>query len=179
MKRSSNFLVLATTLFALVLLGACGGGADTDTQMQDTAMTDPGMTSMPTDTAAAAQTQQKLNLNTATEDEFMALPGVGERMVGEFMEYRPYVSIRQFRESIGNYVDEDVVAGYEQYVFVPIDPNESDEATLQQIPGVNEQLAAELAAARPYDSNQAFLDALSDRLSPQQVATAEQYLATE
>lgn len=58
-------------------------------------------------------------------------------MVGEFLEYRPYVGIRQFRRKIGKYVDEEQVAAYEQYVNVPIDPNESDAATLQQIPGLD------------------------------------------
>lgn len=177
MKRSSTTIVLTVTLFSLTLFTACGGGEDTDTPMQDTeAMTDTAMTD-PAMADTAGQAQQKINLNTASEAEFQAIPNVGERMIGEFIEYRPYVSIRQFREEIGKYVDEEQVATYEEYVFVPIDPNESDEATLQQIPGVNEAVAAELANGRPYASNQEFLDALSQRIAPDQVATAEPYLA--
>lgn len=37
-------------------------------------------------------------------------------MVRKFEEYRPYVSIQQFRREIGKYVDEAMVAAYEQYV---------------------------------------------------------------
>lgn len=177
MKRSSTTIVLTVTIFSLTLFTACGGGEDTDTPMQDTeAMTDTAVTD-PTMPGTAAQAQQKVNLNTASEEEFQTIPNVGERMVGEFIEYRPYVSIRQFREEIGKYVDEQQVATYEQYVFVPIDPNESDEATLQQIPGVNEAVAAELVDGRPYATDQEFLDALSQRIAPDQVATAERYLA--
>ena len=74
----------------------------------------------------------RVNLNTGTRAEFGEIPGVGNRMIREFMEYRPYVSIRQFRREIGKYVSDEQVAAYEQYVFVPIDPNEADAATLQQ-----------------------------------------------
>ena len=71
-------------------------------------------------------------------------------MVREFLEYRPYVSIQQFRQEIGKYVDEAQVAAYEQYVYVPVNVDEADAKTLQQLPGVDEAVAAELIAARPY-----------------------------
>ena len=164
----------STIAVALLFLAACGDeqatvpDVDTTTAAADTAMT------APPDTAA-----QKINLNTATEADFRTIPNVGDRMVGEFMEYRPYVSIQQFREEIGKYVDEEQVASYEQYVFVPIDPNESDEATLQQLPGVDASIAGQLAAGRPYDSDNAFLDALSGHVTPQQLAQAEIYLVQE
>ena len=40
--------------------------------------------------------QDRVNLNDGTRAEFGEIPGVGNRMIREFMEYRPYVSIRQF-----------------------------------------------------------------------------------
>ena len=58
---------------------------------------------------------ERLNLNTASRDDFLTVPEVGNRMVREFMEYRPYVSIRQFRREIGKYVSDEQVAAYEQY----------------------------------------------------------------
>ena len=82
----------------------------------------------PTDTLAqpteapAVSPLIKLNLNTATGDEFLAgVPGMSNRMVREFEEYRPYVSIQQFRREIGKYVDQMQVAENENDVFVPID----------------------------------------------------------
>jgi len=68
------------------------------------------------------------------------------------------------------------VAGYEAYIFVPIDPNTSDAATLQQIPGVDATLAAGLIGARPFASNAAFAEKLSETLTPEQVSVAESYL---
>ncbi|MCB0208946.1 MAG: hypothetical protein KDJ52_06440 [Anaerolineae bacterium] len=122
----------------------------------------------------------KLNLNEADGDAYLAaIPNFSNRMVREFLEYRPYISIQQFRREIGKYVDEAQVAEYEQYVFVPVDVDESDAATLQQIPGIDEALANELMATRPFGSNEAFLAALSEHLSAPEVAVAESYLVSQ
>lgn len=122
----------------------------------------------------------KLNLNQATGDDYLAaIPNFSNRMVREFLEYRPYISIQQFRREIGKYVDEAQVAEYEQYVYVPVDVDESDAATLQQIPGVDETIANELMSARPFGSNEAFLVKLADYLPAPEVAAAEGYLVSQ
>jgi DNA uptake protein ComE-like DNA-binding protein len=45
-----------------------------------------------------------INLNTATDADFLTIPGVGQRMVHEFKEYRPWTSKAQFDKEIGKYV---------------------------------------------------------------------------
>ncbi len=60
-----------------------------------------------------------LNLNTATADDIMLIPGMSTRMMNEFREYKPYKSIGQFRYEIGKYVSKAEVARLEAYVFVP------------------------------------------------------------
>ena len=110
------------------------------------------------------------NLNTATADDFLTIPDMTQRMTHEFDEYRPYVSIGQFRKEIGKYVDEAQVAAYEQYVYVPVQPNDADADTLQQIPGVTPEIADALIAGRPYDSADTFVEALSQVLTPEQAA---------
>ncbi len=57
-----------------------------------------------------------IDLNSATREEIMAVPGMTERMAHEFEEYRPYTDLDQFRREIGKYVDEDEVARLERYV---------------------------------------------------------------
>lgn len=59
-----------------------------------------------------------IDLNTATGEEILLIPGVGPRMRHEFEEYRPYKSIEQFRREIGKYVDKDEVARLERYVTI-------------------------------------------------------------
>ena len=59
-----------------------------------------------------------LDLNTASSDDLMTIPGMSSRMVHEFEEYRPYTSMDQFRREIGKYVDENEVARLESYVVL-------------------------------------------------------------
>ena len=61
---------------------------------------------------------KRIDLNTATEEEILLIPGIGERMLHEFEEYRPYTAIEQFRREMGKYVDDEEVARMEQYVEV-------------------------------------------------------------
>jgi DNA uptake protein ComE-like DNA-binding protein len=60
-----------------------------------------------------------INLNTATDEEILLIPMVGNRMLREFKEYRPYTSLAQFHREIGKYVDATELARLEQYVTVP------------------------------------------------------------
>jgi DNA uptake protein ComE-like DNA-binding protein len=59
-----------------------------------------------------------MNLNSASGAAFLTIPGMTNRMVHEFEEYRPYTSIEQFRREIGKYVDEKEVARLERYVVI-------------------------------------------------------------
>jgi DNA uptake protein ComE-like DNA-binding protein len=61
-----------------------------------------------------------INLNTAADEEILLIPGVGNRMLKEFKEYRPYTALAQFHREIGKYVDNTELARLEQYVFVPV-----------------------------------------------------------
>lgn len=65
-----------------------------------------------------ARLWKPIDLNSATGDEILLIPGVGPRMRHEFGEYRPYRSMEQFRREIGKYVDEAEVARSEQYVTI-------------------------------------------------------------
>ena len=59
-----------------------------------------------------------IDLNTASREEILLIPGVGPRMQHEFEEYRPYRSMEQFRREIGKYVDQQEVARLERYVTI-------------------------------------------------------------
>ena len=57
-----------------------------------------------------------INLNTASDEEILSIPGVGEKLLHEFKEYRPYDSIAQFRREIGKYVDHQEILRLERFV---------------------------------------------------------------
>lgn len=173
MKRNL-ISILGTFLTAGMLILAGCSGSSSEQQSADEGMSS-GSEAMATADSAWAPTQ-KLNLNTASSEDFGTIPGVGENMIHEFEEYRPYVSISQFRREMGKYVDSTMIAGYEGYVFVPVHRNDSDAATLMQIPGLDAGEAESLIAARPYESNEAFLQALSEYISEEQMTAAEHFL---
>jgi DNA uptake protein ComE-like DNA-binding protein len=165
--------VTPTTAPAAVSTAAPESSASTTSPTGEAAL--PETSGEGSQTAAIA----RHNLNTASADDFLTVPNVGNRMVREFMEYRPYVSIEQFRREIGKYVSADQVAAYEQYVYVPIAVNEADADTLQQIPGLDAAEAEALIAARPFASQDAFLSSLAQYVSPEELAAAGGYLESE
>ena len=59
-----------------------------------------------------------LELNRASEADFLTIPGVGKRMAHEFDEYRPYQNMAQWRREIGKYVEDHELARLERYVFL-------------------------------------------------------------
>ena len=59
-----------------------------------------------------------IDLNSASDEDILSIPGMGKRMLHEFKEYRPYKAIEQFRKEIGKYVDKNEVARLERYVTI-------------------------------------------------------------
>ena len=118
----------------------------------------------------------QLNLNTASREEIMLIPGMGNRMVREFLEYRPYTAIAQFRKEIGKYVDDKEVARLEQYVFVPINLNSASDETLLTIPGITPQALRALKDHRPYKSVQDFRAEITKQVNAKEATRLERYL---
>ena len=92
------------------------------------------------------------NLNTTAEKDFKMIPGVGDKMAHEFEEYRPYTSVLQFKREIGKYVDENEVARYLDYVFVPVELNTATEIDIKALPGVGDKMTHEFIEYRPYSN---------------------------
>jgi hypothetical protein len=106
----------------------------------------------------------------------MSIPGAGERMTRDFEEYRPYTSISQFRGEIGKYLSPEEVVAFEAYVFVPVDPNQADPDAMQQLPGVNADVAQTLRAEGPFATIESFLAALETTIAPELASFAKAYV---
>jgi DNA uptake protein ComE-like DNA-binding protein len=59
-----------------------------------------------------------VNLNTATDEDILSIPGAGARMVREFKEYRPWKTKEQFDKEIGKYVGAKETARLWRYVVI-------------------------------------------------------------
>lgn len=114
-----------------------------------------------------------MNLNTTPEKEFKMIPGVGDKMAHEFEEYRPYTSVAQFKKEIGKYVDQDQVAYYLNYVFVPVELNTASEEDIKALPGVGNKMAHEFEEYRPYKSMAQFRKEISKYVDDKELSRLE------
>ena len=55
-----------------------------------------------------------IDLNDVTDEEILLIPGVGDRMLHEFQEYRPFAALAVFHREIDKYVDDTELARLEQ-----------------------------------------------------------------
>jgi DNA uptake protein ComE-like DNA-binding protein len=120
-----------------------------------------------------------INLNIATSEEIMLIPGMGRRMVHEFEEYRPYKSLAQFRKEIGKYVNEAELMRLEQYVFVPLNLNTAADEDLQSIPGLGRRMLREFKEYRPYANIEQFRKEIGKYVNAKEVARLERYVTLQ
>jgi DNA uptake protein ComE-like DNA-binding protein len=117
-----------------------------------------------------------INLNTASREEILLIPGVGNRMLHEFQEYRPYKALALFHREIGKYVDDKELARLEGYVFVPIDLNTASDEDILTIPGVGRRMLHEFKEYRPYQNIERFRREIGKYVNEKEVARLERYV---
>ena len=98
-----------------------------------------------------------INLNTATAQEILLVPGAGKRMAHEFEEYRPWKSYAQFDKEIGKYVGAEKTAQLAQYTFIPIRLNTATDADILSIPGTGQRMVREFKEYRPWKTKEQFI----------------------
>ena len=116
------------------------------------------------------------NLNTTEEKDFKMIPGVGDKMAHEFEEYRPYTSILQFKREIGKYVDEEEVARYLDYVFVPVELNTSSEDHIKALPGIGKKMTHEFLEYRPYKNLDQFRKEIGKYVDDKELSRLERFV---
>lgn len=120
-----------------------------------------------------------INLNDASREEIMLIPGMSRKMAHEFEEYRPYSSLEQFRREIGKYVDEEEVARLETYVFIPMNLNSASSEDFSTIPGMSRKMVHEFEEYRPYSSLDQFRREIGKYVDEDEVARLESYITLE
>jgi DNA uptake protein ComE-like DNA-binding protein len=117
-----------------------------------------------------------INLNTATAEEIMLIPGAGKRMAHEFEEYRPWKAWAQFDKEIGKYVNAQEVARLAQYGFIPLNLNTASDTDLQTIPGVGQRMLRELKEYRPWKTREQFEREIGKYVDQKEVARLYRYV---
>ena len=117
-----------------------------------------------------------INLNTASDAEILLIPNLGNRMLREFKEYRPYRAMTQFNREIGKYVDQTELARLAQYVFVPINLNTATDEDILSIPGLGARMLREFKEYRPYPNIEKFRREIGKYVNAKEVARFERYV---
>jgi DNA uptake protein ComE-like DNA-binding protein len=97
-----------------------------------------------------------VNLNTATREEILLIPGAGARMAREFAEYRPWRTWGQFDKEIGKYVGQAETDRLKQYVFIPVRLNTATDEDILSIPGAGNRMVREFKEYRPWKTKEQF-----------------------
>ena len=117
-----------------------------------------------------------VNLNTATAEEIMLIPGAGKRMAREFAEYRPWKAWVQFDKEIGKYVNAQEVARLAQYGFIPLNLNTASDADLLTIPGVGQRMLREFKEYRPWKTREQFNREIGKYVDQKEVARLARFV---
>lgn len=120
-----------------------------------------------------------IDLNAATREEILLIPGMTDRMAHEFEEYRPYTSMDQFRREIGKYVDEAEVERLAQYVHIPVPLNSASAEALMRIPGMSRRMVGEFEEYRPYTSMDQFRREIGKYVDEAELARLESYVVLD
>ena len=97
-----------------------------------------------------------INLNTATSEEILLVPGAGRRMTIEFPEYRPWKTWAQFDKEISKYVGQEATDKLKQYVFIPVKLNTATDEDILSIPGAGTRMVREFKEYRPWKTKEQF-----------------------
>ncbi|MGQ0642380.1 MAG: helix-hairpin-helix domain-containing protein [Gemmatimonadaceae bacterium] len=120
-----------------------------------------------------------VNLNSATKEEILLIPGVGARMLHEVEEYRPYNHLAKFHREIDKYVDDAELARLEQYVFVPINLNTASDGDILTIPGMGAKMLHEFKEYRPYPAIEKFRREIGKYVNAKEVARFERFVTVQ
>ena len=120
-----------------------------------------------------------INLNTATPEEILLVPGAGKRMVREFAEYRPWKSWAQFDKEIGKYVGASGAAKLAQYCFIPVNLNTATDEDILSIPGAGARMVREFKEYRPWKSYAQFDKEIGKYVGQKETDRLKRYVVIE
>jgi DNA uptake protein ComE-like DNA-binding protein len=120
-----------------------------------------------------------INLNTATGEEILLVPGAGKRMAREFAEYRPWKSWAQFEKEIGKYVDAKEVARLAQYAFIPVNINTATDDDVMSIPGAGRRMVREFKEYRPWKTQAQFEKEIGKYVDAKEVKRLWRYVVIQ
>jgi DNA uptake protein ComE-like DNA-binding protein len=120
-----------------------------------------------------------INLNTATREEILLIPGVAAKMAHEFAEYRPWKTWAQFDKEIGKYVGKEETDRLKQFVFIPINLNTATDEDILSIPGAGQKMVHEFKEYRPWKTQAQFEKEIGKYVGAKETARLWRYVVIQ
>jgi len=120
-----------------------------------------------------------INLNTATNEEILLVPGAGRRMTIEFPEYRPWKTWAQFDKEISKYVGQEATDKLKQYTFIPVKLNTATDEEILSIPGAGQKMVIEFKEYRPWKTKEQFDREIGKYVGPKETARFWRYVVID
>jgi DNA uptake protein ComE-like DNA-binding protein len=120
-----------------------------------------------------------INLNTATREEILLVPGGGTRMAREFPEYRPWKTWAQFDKEISKYVGQEATDKLKQYVFIPVKLNSATDEDILSIPGAGAKMVREFKEYRPWKTKEQFDKEIGKYVGAKETARLWRYVVID
>lgn len=120
-----------------------------------------------------------LDANAATRDELAALAELNQTLIETILANRPYETIGELDELLGQSLDAETLEALYGRLFVPLKLNSASSSDIQLIPGVGKKMAHEFEEYRPYTSIEQFRREIGKYVDEQEVARLEQYITLQ
>jgi hypothetical protein len=122
-----------------------------------------------------------VDINRGTDAELMLIPGMTAQTVSAIKAGRPWASFAAFQTAMGKTMKADEVARVEQYLFIPIELNTFNEATMDSFAGIGvgtRRWKREFAEYRPWTSMEQFRREIGKyvRGNPKELTRLERYV---
>jgi DNA uptake protein ComE-like DNA-binding protein len=141
-----NLLVAAAA--ASLTLSACAEAPEEASTETTAVETDSSADATAQD--AAAESDARLDPNTATAEQLSQVEGVSPELAAAIVAGRPYASVVELNTKLRETLSEEQAAGVLTHVFVPINLNSASREEIALIPGMTPRMIWEFLEYRPY-----------------------------
>lgn len=118
----------------------------------------------------------RVDLDRATEEELLLVPGAGPRIVREIRSHRPWRNWDAFEIELSQSVDQDELARLRRYCFLPVDANNGSERELREVPRISDRAHTQILALRPFPDRDDFVERMRHHAGEKEVLRIARYL---
>ena len=124
----------------------------------------------------AATAEVRLNPNTATEAQLLAVQQLTPDLVALIVRSRPFATVGDFNRALSGKLGAEQIRELYTVLFVPINLNRASRSDIMLIPGMTARMAHEFEEYRPYRNIDQFNREIGKYVNATEVARLRSYV---